>query len=259
MCELLGLNFKYPVSASFSFRGFRHRSEKNAHGWGIARYEGKACQVFKEAIKAEDSRLAEFIRDYDALQSQIFIGHVRDASMGGLSLANTHPFVRVYQGREIALAHNGTLKTLPFQEENLAYCAVGDTDSERILCALLTTLEMNKMDLSDFPRIEEILVDFNRGGTMNLLFSDGEFLYCYKDKSGHNGLYLVERAAPFHPVSLKDEDWQVDFKEEKEGDQRGFVIASHPLTRDENWIDLERGKLNVFRAGEQMYPREGRL
>jgi len=42
MCELLGLNFKLPVSPSFSFRGFRHRSEGNPHGWGIARYEGKA-------------------------------------------------------------------------------------------------------------------------------------------------------------------------------------------------------------------------
>jgi len=29
MCELLGLNFKLPVSPSFSFRGFRHRSEGN--------------------------------------------------------------------------------------------------------------------------------------------------------------------------------------------------------------------------------------
>ncbi len=49
MCELLGLNFKLPVSPSFSFRGFRHRSEGNPHGWGIARYEGKACQILKEA------------------------------------------------------------------------------------------------------------------------------------------------------------------------------------------------------------------
>jgi predicted glutamine amidotransferase len=253
MCELLGLNFKYPVSASFSFRGFRHRSQNNAHGWGIARYDGAACQVFKEARKAEDSRLAEFIRDYEAFQSRIFIGHVRDATQGELNLANTHPFVRVFRGREIALAHNGTLKKVPLQDEDLSYCKVGQTDSEGILCALLTILERDQVPLDDYPRMEGILGDFNQGGTMNLLFSDGETLYCFKDKKGHNGLQLVERAAPFQPVSLKDEDWQVDFKEEKEPDQHGYVIASHPLTLDEPWVDLPRGRLFVFERGKLVY------
>jgi len=253
MCELLGLNFKYPVSAAFSFRGFRHRSEKNPHGWGIARYEGGACQVFKEAIKAEDSRLAEFIRDYDPFQSRIFIGHVRDASQGDHTLANTHPFVRVFRGREIVLAHNGTLKEEPIDQSELRYSVVGDTDSERILCALLTILERDGIQLDDYPRIEAILGGFNQGGTMNLLFSDGEALYCYKDRTGHNGLQLVERAAPFQAVSLKDEDWRVEFKEEKAPDQHGFVIASHPLTVDEPWVDLRKGRLFVFREGTHVF------
>lgn len=253
MCELLGLNFKYPVSASFSFRGFRHRSEKNAHGWGIARYDGAACQVFKEARKAEDSRLAEFIRDYEAFQSRIFIGHVRDATQGEHNLANTHPFVRVFQAREISLAHNGTLTKAPLEDKDLSYCKVGQTDSEGILCALLTILERDQVPLDDYLQIEEILRGFNQGGTMNLLFSDGETLYCYKDKKGHNGLQLVERAAPFQPVSLKDEDWQVDFKEEKEPDQHGYVIASHPLTVNEPWIDLPCGKLFAFQGGNLVF------
>jgi len=253
MCELLGLNFKYPVSASFSFRGFQHRSQKNPHGWGIARYEGAACQVFKEAIKAEDSRLAEFIRDYEDFQSRIFIGHVRDASQGAHTLVNTHPFVRVFRGKEIALAHNGTLKEAPLEDGELLYSKVGDTDSEGILCALLTVLERERVPLDDYPGLEEILIGFNRGGTMNLLFSDGEGLYCYKDTGGHNGLQLVERAAPFHSASLKDEDWQVDFQEEKEPDQCGYVIASHPLTINEPWVDLPQGALFVFQEGRLVY------
>jgi glutamine amidotransferase len=253
MCELLGLNFKYPVSASFSFRGFRHRSDENAHGWGIARYDGAACQIFKEALKAEDSRLAEFIRDYESFQSQIFIGHVRDASLGAHTLANTHPFIRVFRKREIVLAHNGTLKEAPMADEDLHYSKVGETDSEGILCALLTEMEREDVSLDDHLRIEQILVRFNQGGTMNLLFSDGTSLYCYKDQGGHNGLQLVERAAPFSPVSLKDEDWQVDFAEEKEPDQHGYVIASHPLTKGESWVDLEKGKLIVLKNGQILY------
>ncbi|MFN2281685.1 MAG: class II glutamine amidotransferase, partial [Anaerolineales bacterium] len=38
-------------------------------------------------------------------------------------------------------------------------------------------------------------------------------------------------------------------------DQRGFVIASHPLTADEDWIDLPRGALLAFREGEIAYGR----
>jgi predicted glutamine amidotransferase len=253
MCELLGLNFKYPVSASFSFRGFRHRSEKNPHGWGIARYDGAACQVFKEAIRAEDSRLAEFIRDYEAFQSRIFIGHVRDASQGAHTLVNTHPFVRVFRGQEIVLAHNGTLKSPPLGEEELLYSKVGESDSEEILCALLTVLDREEFTLEDYPRVEKVLIGFNLKGTMNLLFSEGERLFCYKDQGGHNGLQMVKRAAPFHPVSLKDEDWQVDFHEEKEPDQHGYVIASHPLTVNEHWIDLPLGALFVFQEGQLVY------
>jgi len=253
MCELLGLNFKHPVSASFSFRGFRHRSQKNADGWGIARYEGAACQVFKEAIKAEESSLAEFIRDYEAFQSQIFIGHVRDASRGAHTLANTHPFVRVFRGKEIVLAHNGTLKTPPLHDQELPYSKVGETDSEGILCALLTVLDREGVPLDDFLSIEDVLSRFNQGGTMNLLFSDGERLYCYKDKTGHNGLQLVERTFPFHMVSLKDEDWEVDFQEEKQPDQHGYVIASHPLTVGEPWIDLPLGGLSVFQEGALVF------
>jgi predicted glutamine amidotransferase len=253
MCELLGLNFKHPVSASFSFRGFRHRSEKNQHGWGIARYEGRACQVFKEALKAEDSQLADFIRDYAPFQSRIFIGHVRDASKGAHTLENTHPFTRVVRGREVALAHNGTLKDLPLPLEELTYSVIGETDSEVILCSLLTILERKGTGLEDFSTLERVLAGFNQLGTMNLLFSDGDRLYCYKDRGGHNGLSLVERSAPFKPASLKDEDWRVDFREEKQPDQRGFVIASHPLTVDEEWIDLPQGSLLIFQEGEIVY------
>ena len=36
MCELLGLAFNKPISPSLSFRGFRHRGERNPDGWGLA-------------------------------------------------------------------------------------------------------------------------------------------------------------------------------------------------------------------------------
>jgi len=253
MCELLGLNFKNPVSPSFSFRGFRHRSEGNPHGWGIARYEGKACQVLKEAAAAQESKLAEFVRDYELFQSQIFIGHVRDATRGENALINTHPFKRVFRSREVVLAHNGTMNSLPLDKEDLVFLPVGETDSENIFCALLTTMTADKIQFTDYQKIEKVLQEFNKLGKMNLLFSEGDRLYVYRDKDGHNGLCLTERISPFGVKSLKDEDWEIDLAEEKSPGQRGFVIASHPLTKNETWTDLNQGMLMVFREGDIQY------
>jgi glutamine amidotransferase len=250
---LLGLNFKMPVSPSFSFRGFRHRSQGNPHGWGIARYEGNACQVFKEATSAQESRLAEFVRDYELFQSQIFIGHVREATRGDHTLQNTHPFTRVFRSREIVWAHNGTLDSLPQRQDQQSFFPVGETDSEELFCALLTRLAAEQILFSDFQRIEALLQEFNQLGKLNLLFSEGDRLFCYRDQNGHNGLCLTERISPFGLVSLQDEDWEIDLADEKIPGQRGFVIASHPLTKNENWIDLEMGRLTVFEAGEIIF------
>ncbi len=251
MCELLGLCFNLPVRCSLSFRGFARRGRRNPHGWGIARFDGPACQVFKEPIQAPHSRLATFLRDYELFVSKIFIGHVRYASCGGVLLQNTHPFSRSFRRREVVFAHNGTLsrQLLPF---GLKFRPIGETDSEYAFCALLTELSEEGIKFTDFARIEAILRAFNRGGSMNVLFSEGVHLYCYRDQGGYNGLCVAERVAPFPSVALRDEDWEVDLAEEKSPAQRGFVIATRPLT-DENWQELAPGSLYVFKEGQCIY------
>ncbi len=251
VCELLGLNFNQPVRCSLSFRGFIHRGGANPHGWGIARFEGRACQLFKEPIRAPASRLATFIRDYDSFTSNIFIGHVRFASRGSAALCNTHPFVRTFGGREVVLAHNGTLERVS-PSAALKFHPVGETDSEYLLCALLTSLSTESISFADFSEIEAVLRGFNRFGAMNLLFSEGDHLYAYRDEHGYNGLCVTERVAPFERVSLRDEDWDVELTSEKLPQQKGFVIATRPLT-DEDWSELVPGRLHVFKAGERVY------
>ncbi|MCP9440464.1 MAG: class II glutamine amidotransferase [Nitrospira sp.] len=249
MCELLGLNFNQPVRCSLSFRGFRHRGEENPHGWGIARFDGHASQVLKEPIKAPNSKLATFLRDYDSFVSKIFIGHVRHATRGKHTLQNTHPFSRPFRSRDIVFAHNGTvnLPRLP-----LKFHPVGETDSELLLCALLTRLSEDDIRFTEFKRIEDLLHEFNKYGTMNLLFSEGDHLYSYRDYDGYNSLWITERTAPFGRISLCDEDWEVDLAEEKRPDQRGVVIATAPLT-DEQWNEQQPGSLRVFKDGACVY------
>lgn len=251
MCELLGLNFNQPVRCSLSFRGFRHRGEHNPHGWGIARFDGRTCQLFKEPIKAPNSKLATFLSDYESFVSKIFIGHVRYASRGKHTFQNTHPFLRTFRSREVALAHNGTLEQV-MEVGALKFHPVGETDSEYLLCALLTVLSERKIKFTDFKIIEDVLRKFNEHGSMNLLFSEGDHLYCYRDGDGYNGLCMTERVAPFCMVSLRDEDWDVDLAEEKNPNQRGFLIATRALT-NEKWNDLPSGSLRVFKDGHCVY------
>ncbi len=242
MCDLLGINFNHPLRPSSSFKSFGRRGEKNPDGWGLAWYEGKACQVVKEPVNVLNSQLAAWVPDYELFLSKIIIGHIREASKGENTQKNTHPFKRVFRSLEVVFAHNGTLKTLP-ESRDLNYHPVGETDSEYLFCVLLTRLSSDNIEFADFEKIEILLKELNRCGTMNLIFSEGEHLYVYKDQEGHNGLCLVERTI------LQGGD----FLPREELDLRGFVIASHPLTEDEEWIDLPRGSLSVFKDGKWVF------
>jgi glutamine amidotransferase len=258
MCQLLGLAFNQNVRLSLSFRGFRHRADDNPDGWGIAAFPDGSAQIFKEPIEANKSGLAEFVRDYDALTSSIFIGHVRRASVGKeLLLKNTHPFCREVRGKHLVLAHNGTLNKSALKRMlNGRFSSVGETDSETLLCAVATWIVEESVPLTGFERIQAHLTELNSHGKMNLLFSDGEhlFAYCDRDANGDTGLRFTERKAPFQAVSLTDEDWEVNLADEKRPDQRGFVTATVPLTTNEEWKPLNPGTLHVFKNGATVFP-----
>lgn len=248
MCELLGLAFNEPVTVGISFRGFRHRGATNPHGWGLAWFHNGRPEIRKEPVPADRSTNALAVQNM-RISSNIFIGHVRYASCGRRAPENTHPFHQDLHGGPVVLAHNGTLHDLP---QPTHFTPIGETDSEQAFCALLSWMYEEKVPFSDFPRIEGKLRELNRHGNMNLLFSNGTDLFAYRDSRGYNGLCCTYREAPFQAITLKDEDWTVDLSEEKRPSERGFVIATSPLT-DEDWTHLSEGRLLVIRAGKAAY------
>ena len=137
----------------------------------------------------------------------------------------------------------------------------GQTDSELAMGAVLTWLDHERATparhrgpaaidpLADYPALEEFLRDLNKLGDLNLMFSDGRRLFCYHDVGGYNGLSWTRRQTPFSSVSLRDEDWEADLAEEKTPDQRGYVIASRPLTDGEDWANCRPGRLLVIEQG----------
>ena len=253
MCELLGLNFNEPVRCGFSFRGFRHRSESNSDGWGIGRYDGKDVVIRKEAKKSSTSELSKAVENNRSFTSNIFIGHVRRTSGTGISEVNTHPFLQKFRGYDFMFAHNGTLDKNKISS-NSDFKPKGETDSELLMCALLFDIQNQGLGFSDFEKIRDLLHQYNKFGTMCLLFSEGEHLFAYRDIKARKDLCFTERKSPYGEVSLEDEDWQVNLKEEKSPSQKGVVIATKGLTKKEDWTEFGEGELKVFKNGEMLFP-----
>ena len=260
MCELLGMSFNLPVRSNISFRGFRHRGERNPHGWGIAYYPDESAQVIKEPIKAMKSQLSEFLQNYRGMRSKIFIGHVRYTSVGSKSHKNTHPFYRELNGREYVFAHNGTLHG--YQDLELGrFKPIGETDSEHVFCHILHLIEkkgISSWTHDDFDWLANTLKKINEYGYLNVIFSDGEFLFCYHDMNGYNGLSFVHRVPPYSRIKLIDEDWEINLGEEKREEQTGYIIATRRLT-DERWEKFGPGELIVFKVGRIVYSNKRRI
>ena len=251
MCELLGMECNVPTDIVFSFSGLALRGGlkgPHADGWGLALYDGRAARLFLEPTAAAHSPLARYIRE-NPIKTLLAVAHVRKRTRGPVTLANTHPFVRVLWGRQLVFAHNGTVRGA----RNLAvgrFEPVGSTDSEHAFCALLHRLERR------FPRypgatpelwnaVARIGGDIGKRGSFNFLLADGDHLFARCATKLH---YII-RKAPFKNATLADEDLTVDFAEVTTPRDRVAVISTAPLTRDEQWTAGVPGSLWVFRRG----------
>jgi len=254
MCELLGMSFNLPVDPNISFRGFRYRSKKNPHGWGLAFYPDESAHVIKEPIKAVESLLSKFLKDYPEVKSKLFIAHVRRGSSGSSIYKNTHPFQRELDGKEYVFAHNGTLQKYGNLETG-RFKSIGETDSEYAFCHLLNCIEergITHWAREDFEWLAGKLKEINKYGTFNCILSDCEFLFCYHDKDGYNGLCFIHRKPPYGRIRLLDEDWDINLARKKDPNQTGFIIATRRLT-DEPWESFRFGELIVLKDGRIVY------
>lgn len=257
MCELLGLNFNRDVVSSFSFSGFRQRGKDNSDGWGLAYYNSGKAEIIKEASDASESILADSIRYNRFIRSKIYIAHVRYATKGDKSFENTHPFKKELNGKEYIFAHNGTIEN--FREFKLdKFKPEGQTDSEHIFCYLLDRISekgIKSWDENNFIWLYNILSDLNGHGKLNCLFSDGEYLFCYRDNYSSVGLNYVLRKAPFDgDIKFKDEDFDMNIFLKKFPAEKGYIIATEPLT-NEQWQEFEWGSLKVFKSGEMIFEK----
>ncbi|WP_269530742.1 class II glutamine amidotransferase [Chitinimonas sp. BJYL2] len=251
MCQLLGMNCNVPTDICFSFEGFRRRggeTDHHADGWGIGFFEGAGCRLFLDWQSSCSSPIADLVRQYP-IKSTNVISHIRKATVGQVSLANTHPFMRELWGRYWLFAHNGDLKSLPALRGN-RFQPVGDTDSEHAFCWLMETLATAFPTQPDMPTLTQFLKlrmgELAERGTLNCLLSNGTVLIAHCATNLH---YLV-RQAPFGDAHLVDRDISIDFDALTGEHDRVAVIATQPLTDNEAWIRMQPGELLVFEDGQ---------
>ncbi len=252
MCQLLGMNCNVPTDICFSFAGFQARggvTDEHADGWGIAFFEGRGARVFLDPQPSCSSPIAELVRSYP-IHSKNVVAHIRKATQGVVALENTHPFMRELWGRYWIFAHNGTLADF---QPNLdgSFTPVGQTDSERIFCWLLQQLRNafgNQPPTVDklFAALHRMTLDLGQRGVCNYLLSNGDCLLAHCSTR----LAYIIRQAPFTVAHLCDEDVTVDFSTVTTIKDRVAVIATLPLTDNEQWTTMERGSLWLFAEGE---------
>lgn len=251
MCQLLGMNCNTPTDILFSFEGFRLRggqTDHHADGFGIGFFEDKGVRLFHDDQPSASSPVADLVNTYQ-IKSKNVISHIRKATQGSTSIANAHPFVREMWGQYWLFAHNGHLENF-HPAKGQYYRPVGNTDSERAFCFILEQLRQQFDEQPDkhtlFSALKQLVHHIRQYGLFNIILSDGERMFVHNSTL----LHYITRQAPFGEAHLLDDDVAIDFAAVTTPNDRVSVIATLPLTENEQWHQLACDELVCFLDGK---------
>ena len=206
MCRVFGCVAADPVSIRHELveaaNPMIRQSEEHDSGWGMAVYErtdGAEPRIvrFPQAAHADGDFLGA-----TEMRGRIFNMHVRRATMGGLTLENTHPFCL----GNYSFGHNGTILEFMRLSGPGVRPAVGDTDSERLFHVVTRDFDPGDPAAS-LRRSVAAVLELSPFSGLNFLFSDGERLYAYR--LGIFELHWLPRPGQLLVASerVTDEDW----------------------------------------------------
>jgi len=267
MCELLAISSRQAARLSFSLSALAAHTtpgQSSRDGWGVACYQGHEAALYREAAPASDSPLARLLASAGP-PTTLALSHIRHATRGAITLANTQPFLRELGGHSHVFAHNGDLPGL-LDTPGFAltqFRPVGETDSEHAFCALLARLAPLWQG-QGVPVLQDrldVVSNFASGlralGPANFLYADGEVLFAH----GHQriqadgriappGLYWLQRRCTQENDTLQTEGLCVGG-----GYQQVLLLASVPLSA-EPWVALAEGETVAVRGGELLARRQ---
>ncbi len=198
--------------------------------------------VAKQPIAAwQDTDFATEARD---VRSRTFVAHVRYASTGARTVANTHPFAQ--DGR--LFAHNGAFAALDRLDERLRELDVmdlvqGQTDSERLFA--LITGETRAAD-GDVGAGLTTAVGWVAAElpvfALNLIVATDDRLWALRYPETHE-LWLLDRNADSGGGALDATSSRIHVRSDDLGSRPCVVIASERMDDDPLWRLLEPGEL----------------
>jgi predicted glutamine amidotransferase len=249
MCRLFAVRADRPVGPEPALVSAPHalvrqsccdlRGECHPSGWGVGYFvDGSPVRVRSTRPAGEDPKFAEVAR---LTVSPVVIGHVRQASVGGVSEANTHPFVH---GRWL-FAHNGTVQGFAANPEPLVRLIApplrdgikGETDSEHLFRAVLGRVERAREDelaaavgaaLREVARLYPGTAD--EPTRLNVVLTDGNRFAA--SRWGHT-LCMI----PLTATDVVSGQWPF----------RGLAVASEPVTPG-GWTEVPDRSVVVVRG-----------
>ncbi len=253
MCRLFGLHAgPRDVAATFWLidapDSLRAQSHRNPDGAGVGTF-GPAGQpeVSKQPIAAwEDAQFAAAARD---LRGTTFVAHVRYASTGAHTMANTHPFQQ--DGR--LLAHNGVVQGLGELDARLAGLGAGglvggETDSERVFALITAETRRHGGDVTAGLTVAVSWIAARLPVyALNLVLITPADLWALRYPATHE-LYVLDRPAGGRAgtgtgQALDATSDRIHARSPHLAHQPSVVIASERMDDDPGWRLLDPGEL----------------
>ena len=240
MPNLLAMSFEGALAPSFDLRCL-HPGRTPPDGWGLGYYPGGEphATVLKEPAPPTGSIRSELVKAWEHTESSLLVVHIRTATWGAATGANTQPFSRTWGRRDWLFAHSGSLRERPASQPGRLFEPVGSTDTEAVLCELMNRCAARgwaSLGDADPAEILRWLGALNELGTLSSVLTDGHDLLIYADKDPEaRGLWVWEARPPFTRLTLSDDDLVVDLAGRGPKSRKGIVVSSEPLAVDSEW------------------------
>jgi transglutaminase-like putative cysteine protease/predicted glutamine amidotransferase len=258
MPNLLAMSFEGELAPSFDLRCL-NASSSLPDGWGLGYYPAgePSASVLKEPAPTRGSIRGELVKAWEHLESSLFMLHVRSATWGPNTDANTQPFVRSWGGRDWMIGHAGSLVSALVEEPDSRFQPVGATDTERVFCTLLGRIAArgwHSIGNADLSVLHEWLLELNTRGSLDIVLCDGQHVLAYADRFGPSSLHLAHLIPPYTGIVLSDSDVQIDLSRRGSRPCKGCVVSSSPLAGGGTaagpaWRRLARGEIVLLRQG----------
>ena len=249
MCEIFGVSAPFEFAANEYLREFFSHSEFHPHGWGLACISKNCVSVEKESTKASTSHYLRG-RLTQPAAAKIILAHIRYATIGNVDYKNCHPFTgKDNTGRRWTLIHNGTIFDYaplnPYVKKQR-----GDTDSERLFLYLIDRLNAaqnkkgSKLPFEErFELFDKIISDMAKGNKLNLIFTDGKYVYAHTNCRGTLHYLSRDGVTIISTRPLDSDGWQPFPFTQLNAFYKGRLIKSGTVHNNEYFESEEAMKL----------------